>query len=162
SLDKIVPSAAGAAGVASGTAPADGALVDEAPALVVTARGGLWTSKPVPLALLVVALVSALGALAGWGLGWFGGAPRPKARPRRGARPTVPRGPRAPRAAHPPGPPAPPLPEAPGPGARGPRPHPPRPRRRDYGSPAAGGRGAADAGKASPVDVDRQRSDVGR
>ena len=30
------------------------------------------------LTVLVVALVGALGALASWRLGWFGGAPRPK------------------------------------------------------------------------------------
>jgi hypothetical protein len=41
-------------------------------------RRSLWTSKPLPLALLVIALVGAVGALAGWRLGWLGGAPRPK------------------------------------------------------------------------------------
>src|SRR4029453_5830338 len=41
-------------------------------------RRSLWTSKPLPLALLVIALVGAVGALAGWRLGWLGGAPAPK------------------------------------------------------------------------------------
>jgi SPOR domain len=72
--------------------PADDTLVDEAPGLVAPARGGLWTSKALPLALLVVALVGVLGALAGWRLGWFGEAPRPKEvlRQRLEARPLLP------------------------------------------------------------------------
>jgi SPOR domain len=102
-------------------APADDALADEAPELVATARGGLWTSKPLRLALLVVALVGALGALAGWRLGWFGGAPRPKEllRQRLEAPPTSPGDAALPRAATPLVPPVTLAPETPAPEAPG-------------------------------------------
>ena len=118
SIDQIAPRAA--AGAASATA--DDALTDEAPELVSTRRRGTWLSRRVLLGLLVVALVGALGALAGWRLGWFGGAPRPKEllRQRLEAPPTSPGDAASPRAAAPlvppvtlaPEPPAPPL-EAP-------------------------------------------------
>ncbi len=128
SLDRIVPSAASTGGVAA-PAPAAGALVDEPPGLVATARGGLWTSKPLPLALLVVALVAALGALAGWRLGWIGGAPRPKEllRQRLEAPPLSPRDAASPRAATPLGPPVTLVPETPGPAPEAPDAIPPGP-----------------------------------
>jgi polysaccharide biosynthesis transport protein len=129
SIYTIAPSAAGVA------APGD-ALMDEAPdllapELLTTGRGGRWTSRRLRLALLVVALVGALGGLAGWRLGWFGGTPRPKEllRQRLEAPPKSPGDAASPRAATPfvppvtlaPETPAPPL-EAPGaiqPGAAG-------------------------------------------
>jgi hypothetical protein len=53
---------------------------------------GSWLPRRLWLALLVVLLVGALGALAGWRLGWLGGAPRPKEllRQRLEAPPTAP------------------------------------------------------------------------
>ena len=121
SIDKVVPSA-----------PADDALTDKAPELAAGVRG-TGMSKRLQLTLVVVALLAALGGLAGWRLGWFGGAPRPKEllRQRLAAPPTspAPRDSSVPRPATPLVPPvalapealAPPL-EAPGaigPGAAG-------------------------------------------
>jgi len=121
SIDKVAPSA-----------PADHALTDEAPELAAMV-GGTWMSRRLRLTLIVVALLAALGGLAGWRLGWFGGAPRPKEllRQRLEAPPTspAPRDSSVPRPATPLVPPvtlapealAPPLeaPGAVGPGAAG-------------------------------------------
>ncbi|PYM73159.1 MAG: hypothetical protein DME03_16045, partial [Candidatus Rokuibacteriota bacterium] len=121
SIDKVAPRAS-----------ADDALTDEAPELAAGVRG-TGMSKRLRLTLVVVALLAALGGLAGWRLGWFGGAPRPKEllRQRLAAPPTspAPRDSSVPRPATPLVPPvalapealAPPL-EAPGaigPGAAG-------------------------------------------
>src|SRR4029077_16211511 len=65
SIDTIAPPAEGAA-----SATVDDALTDEAPEFVSTIRRRTWLSRRVLLSLLVVALVGALGALAGWRLGW--------------------------------------------------------------------------------------------
>src|SRR5262245_40465093 len=122
-IDKIVPGDAGAADVAAmAAAPARDALVDEAGEVVATARGGLRASKPLRLTLLVVALVSALGALAGWRLGWFGGAPRPKEllRQRLEAPPTLRGDAASPRSATPPAPPVTLVPETPAPAPEAP------------------------------------------
>jgi SPOR domain len=85
----------------------------------------LWTG------LVVVALLAALGALAGWRMGWFGGAPRPKdlLRQRLEAPPPTSPSPRPPaRAIAPPQPTSPPAPEpttpTPGPMTASPPPRP--------------------------------------
>jgi hypothetical protein len=129
SIDRVGAAAPGAAVVASPTV--EEALAEEVPEVARTAGWGAWMPKRLWLALLVVALVGVLGALAGWRLGWFGGAPRPKEllRQRLEAPPTPPGDAASPRAATPlvppvalaPQTPAPPL-EAPAaipPGAAG-------------------------------------------
>jgi hypothetical protein len=144
---------------------------DEAPELVRRLDLGSWLPRRLWLALLVVLLVGALGALAGWRLGWFGGAPRPKEllRQRLEAPPTAPGDAASPRAATPlvppvtlaPETPAPPV-EAPGtiqPGAAGatmvveppavaapPMPLKPAPATPGSGSPASGARFAIEFG----------------
>jgi Mrp family chromosome partitioning ATPase/uncharacterized protein involved in exopolysaccharide biosynthesis len=104
SIDQVAPSAPGA-----------DALVDEAPELVAPVRG-TGMSKRLRLTLLVVALLAALGGLAGWRLGWFGGAPRPKELLRQRLQtPPAPREPASPHAAAPLVPPVTLAPEALGP-----------------------------------------------
>jgi capsular exopolysaccharide synthesis family protein len=123
SIDTIAPHATG--GAASATV--DDALTDEAPELVSTTRRRTWLSRRVLLSLLVVALVGALGALAGWRLGWFGGAARPKEllRQRLEAPPTSPGDAASPRAAAPLVPPVALAPETPAPPLEAPRAIPP-------------------------------------
>lgn len=112
-IDTIAPRVSSAASDASSAE--EDARADNVPGLVTPLRRGPGMSRPVRLALLVVALVGVLGALAGWRLGWFGGAPRPKEllRQRLEAPPTSSGAAAAPRAATPRVPPVTLAPETP-------------------------------------------------
>jgi polysaccharide biosynthesis transport protein len=118
SIDKVGPGAPRAPVAAVAPFPAaDDVLADEPPELVRKLDLGSWLPRRLWLALLVVLLVGALGALAGWRLGWFGGAPRPKEllRQRLEAPPTAPGDAASTRAATPLVPPVTLAPETPAP-----------------------------------------------